>query len=367
MITNKIKVLFLFPYITHYRDPIFCDLSKKFDLTVGHSGVLKKNKPYKQIKIPIRKIGSTNFHQQKTGKINLQGNLKIFNQFDIIVSEMNLRFIDRYFYILLPSRKFAWVCWGIGITAPFKKNSITNYLKDFFRIKLFGMADSLIFYSRYPLKYYKKYKINTNKLFVANNTVKIKHKANFTYLKNIFLFVGTLYKQKGLDEIIDNYKEYLDNSKIKSKLIIIGDGPDKTNLIRKVHSLSLSKYIIFINGTSDEKLLKKFYDRAIMNISLNQAGLSVLSSFAYGVPFVTMKNSATGGERFNIKDKYNGLLLNKPIDLVNVFQKSDKKTNYFIRMGKNAYQSYLNTASYQNMISNIASGIIFAIKKKKII
>ena len=364
---NKIKVLFLFPYIAHYRDPIFCDLSKKFDLTIGHSGTFKKNRPYKQIKIPIKKIGTTYFYQKKVGKINFQGNLKIFNQFDLILSEMNLRFIDRYFYILSPFRKFAWTCWGIGITAPFRENSILDHIKNFFRIKIFGMADSLVFYSSYPLKFYKKYNIDKSKLFVANNTIKIKNNPSFGQVKDIFLFVGTLYKQKGLDLVIDSYSKYLLSSKIKTKLIIIGDGPEKKNLKKKISKLLLSKYVIFINETHDEKSLKKFYNRAIMSISLNQSGLSVLSSLGYGVPFITMKNSETGGERFNIKDKYNGLLLSKTSDLIKVFRKSDENKSYFIKMGKNAYNSYIKNASYQNMILNIYSAIIFSLKKKKII
>ena len=103
---------------------------------------------------------------------------------------MNLRFIDRYFYIL----------------SSLRINSSVDYLKNFFRIIIFGMADSLIFYSSYPLK---------------------------------------------------------------------------------------------------------FYNRAIMSISLNQAGLSVLNSFAHGVPFVTMNNAASGGEKFNIVNNYNGIFLNK--------------------------------------------------------
>ena len=47
MITKKIKVLILHPYIPHYRDYTFCDLAEQYDLTIGHSGEIKKNKPYK--------------------------------------------------------------------------------------------------------------------------------------------------------------------------------------------------------------------------------------------------------------------------------------------------------------------------------
>jgi glycosyltransferase involved in cell wall biosynthesis len=364
---KKIKVLFLHPYIPHYRDHIFCDLSKKYDITVGHSGELKKNKPYKQISLPINKIGSVKFQQKKHGKFNWQGNLKIFNEYDVVVSEMNLRFIDRYFYIISPFRKFAWVCWGIGITSPFKKESLINSLKDFFRIKIFGKADSLIFYSNYPLIYYKKYNIDPNKLFIANNTIKINNKKYCSRTKDIFLFVGTLYKDKGLTETINYYREYLINSKIKNKLIIIGKGPEKDFLIKRVDDLSLSEYVVFVKETLNENILKKYYDRAIFSISLRQSGLSVLSSFGHGVPFVTIKDSDTGGERFNIKDNYNGLLLNRSSDLVNIFKKSDTEINFFLNMGKNSYETYQNDASYENMVSNIDLGIKFSLKKKKLI
>ena len=201
---------------------IFSDLAKQYDVTVGHSGEIKKNTLYKQIKVPIIKIGTSNFQQLKYGRIHLQGNLKLFNQYDVIISEMNLKFIDRYFYIFLPFRKFAWVCWGLGITYPFKKNS----LKDYFRIKIFGMADSLIFYSHYALKFYKEKNINPNKLFVANNTLQIKYKPDFKCNKNIFLFVGTLFKEKGIsDKLLNNYKYILD-SKVKNQIVVIVDGAE---------------------------------------------------------------------------------------------------------------------------------------------
>ena len=129
--------------------------------------------------------------------------------------------------------------------------------------------------------------------------------------------------------------------------------------------MSLSNYVVFIKGTSDEKILKEFYDKSIFCISLYQTGLSVLSAFGHGTPFITMHDSRTGGERFNIIDDYNGLLLKKPIDLVNVFKKADTDIDYFLKMGKNAHETYLNNASHQNMLANIILGINFALKKCK--
>ena len=80
-----------------------------------------------------------------------------------------------------------------------------------------------------------------------------------------------------------------------------------------------------------------------------------------------MKDSDTGGERFNIKDNYNGLLLNRSSDLVNIFKKSDSDINFFLNMGKNSYETYQKDASYKNMVSNIDLGIKFSLKKKKLI
>ena len=358
---EKIKILFLHPFIPHYREYIFSDLSNHFDVTVGHAGFIKHKKTYKQIYIPIQKLGSINYFQKKLGMFNFQGNFKIFNKYDVIISEMNLRYIDRFFYITMPFRKFAWTCWGIGITSPFlyKKNLI-----DFFRIKIFSKADSMIFYSKYPLNYYKSQIKDHSKLFIANNTVKTKYVSDKNKIKEIILFVGTLYKEKGMSEVINLYSQYNSASNKKHKLIIIGDGPEKTKLQQMVKDLSLSKQVIFYKSTSDEKILKKFYERAIFSVSLYQSGLSVLNSFAYNTPFVTMHNSATGGERLNIVNKFNGILLKDHSDLLNIMKKTDFDINSFKIMGDNAYETYVKKASYKNMLSNLVLGINYAYKTK---
>ena len=71
--------------------------------------------------------------------------------------------------------------------------------------------------------------------------------------KDIFLFVGTLYKDKGLTETIDYFREYLINSKIKNKLIIIGKGPEKDFLIKRVDDFCLSEHVVFVKETLNEQ------------------------------------------------------------------------------------------------------------------
>ncbi|MEL0008973.1 MAG: hypothetical protein VW741_03790, partial [Flammeovirgaceae bacterium] len=110
---SKIKILLLNNKIPHYRIPFFKMIDNDYDLTIIHEGP-KLNQNFKQIIIPQKKLYGIMIYPQIMNRI--------FNQFDLIISESNLRYIDRLFYIWNPFRKYKWINWGIGLRASYKNN-----------------------------------------------------------------------------------------------------------------------------------------------------------------------------------------------------------------------------------------------------
>ena len=97
-----------------------------------------------------------------------------------------------------------------------------------------------------------------------------------------------------------------------------------------------------------------YYKESIFSISYGQAGLSVLQALGFGVPFITKKNAISGGEKYNIKNGYNGFLIEDSlVVLSNIILKLCIDIKYAKQLGEKAFY-YINNSC---IISNMAKGI----------
>lgn len=149
-------------------------------------------------------------------------------------------------------------------------------------------------------------------------------------------------------EAFSNIQSKISN---KIKLVIIGDGEEKEKLDRLISVHKLNNKIEMKGKITDTGTLLDYYRRAIVSVSFGQAGLSVLQSLGYGVPFITKSNAISGGEKSNIKDGLTGFLIDddiihlqdKLIFLINNIEESRK-------MGMKAYEYYSNHCTIENMV-----------------
>ena len=92
-------------------------------------------------------------------------------------------------------------------------------------------------------------------------------------------------------------------------LNIIGDGPELAKLNNWVNENNLDDIVRFHGRIVDSDVIEVFFRKSYACISPNQAGLSVIESMAYGVPFITSKYPITGGEYNAIIEGANGFFL----------------------------------------------------------
>lgn len=349
----KPKLLIIYNEVWSYRVPIFENLAQEYDLTVAFSAVKYLNEKYSfnTIYLPVFKIGPFEVH-----KNNL---FKISSNYDVVIGLSNVRWIS-VVLLAFKKRKFKLGYWGIGVTASYenKFDSVDTWSK--LRYLLAKKSDFTIFYSSYPIDKYVKGGVDINKLNVANNTTEVY--LNDQYIKEDkkdFIFIGTLYKEKGISILLKAYLEvYLKNKEIPN-LNIIGDGPEKCNIEKFILENKLEDKIILYGKVYDKVEISKIFNKSLACISPLQAGLSVLNSMGNHTCFVTKSDAITGGEILNIDNYQTGIIYEKDSDLATLIEWIINNTDKVHEINRNAYNFYkLNRLPI--MMSN---SIVNAIKK----
>lgn len=341
------KILIEYNYILHYRKPLFNILSSYYDVTVLHSGeksVLDCDK-YKEIITPVKKIGSFYYQQ---GILN-----EIRREYDIIIILFDIRWINSLICMPFHHKKAKTILWGAWIT----KNLIANKI----RIWLSNRVFANVFYTYASKKDFIDTGVINRNLYVANNTFHVDERIrSFESLnKDSILFVGSLDRRKQNDILLKSFANIITQIPSNINLRIIGEGSELKNLKNIVEFLGLKNRVEFIGKITETKILKNYYKSAIVSVSFGQAGLSVLQSLGYGVPFLTKKNAISGGEIFNVKHGVSGILCEDSIDSLDIeLSMLCNNIAYARKLGEQAWYYYGHYCTMENM----AQGFIDAIE-----
>ena len=105
----------------------------------------------------------------------------------------------------------------------------------------------------------------------------------------------------------------------------------------------------------------KFFAKAIACISPKQAGLTVLESMGYWVPFVSTENAITGGELLNVHDGIDGVVMKNENELVDVVRDIALNREKYIKMGEKAQEYYNNNRTPEHMAQGLWDAVQYAI------
>jgi glycosyltransferase involved in cell wall biosynthesis len=356
-VNNKGKILIIYNNLFHYRIPIFNILGEKYDLTVAFSfgSYTDQNVNFKIIKLPVLKFSRFVIH-----KDNIYA---LCSDYDTVIIYGDIAWLKLSMLSFYKNRKFKIIIWTIGVSASYKKKfdeiSRWDVIRDFF----YNKADGIIFYTDYPLKKYLMRGFDSNMLFVAPNTVEVYDKDDYVIEKDSIIFIGTLYKQKGIWSLLDSYKiSYLRNNKLLP-INIIGSGEEYYNIKNWIEENLLTTKIFLLGPIFSPKEKSMYFKRAYACISPTQAGLSVLESMGYGVPFVTMHDAITGGERLNIQNGINGILMEDSSQLQEILIDITENKEKYLKMGKNAFDYYWRSCRPIDMANGIMKAIDYVMTK----
>lgn len=355
------KVLLIQEVISNYRVPVYNLIAKECDLTLLYS----KGKVPNDIDFSVIRHDSFHMGPFKFFKLGFS---KILKEYDIIIflfNPMEISILLRIvFNKVIKKRKF--IPWGIGVPASYnvKYDDPSKKINLFFTKLFIKLSDAVIFYSDYPVKKYSEMGIDNSKLFVAHNTVAVDQSGHNRALQNnreCYLFVGSLYKQKGIEVLLDAYNKAYAQENNLLPLVIIGGGDEYESINKWIHDNHLENKIIMKGAVYDEGELASFFCQARACVSPNQAGLSVQKSFGYGVPFITRIDAITGGEIFDIVNGKTGLLYNEDSDLVDILLDINSNPLRYSEMGSNCILFYKEHRTIEIMAKGVTDAIDYVI------
>ena len=123
-----------------------------------------------------------------------------------------------------------------------------------------------------------------SELFIANRNEREKVRKEFG-LENQFVVghVGRMHPQKNHDFLIDVFSE-IKKKKQNAKLVLIGTGPLKNKLRKKIQYLGLSEYVIFLGNRKDINRLYQAMDVFIFPSLFEGLGIVSIEAQAAGIP-----------------------------------------------------------------------------------
>ena len=169
-----------------------------------------------------------------------------------------------------------------------------------------------------------------------NQLVNLKEKYNLKQTDKILLTVSRLAKWKKVERAIHALNEVIKKDS-NYKLIIVGDGDEKANLIKLTENLQLKDYIIFA-GAQPHSLIKAYLKIANVFLSLydlSNVGNPLLEAMILAKPIITLNVGSTNSI---ISHEINGILLDIN-DLSKIPYYIDKICNsneFAISLGENA-------------------------------
>ncbi len=342
----KKKILFCYVQFHHYRIPIWEELSKSYDVTVLHGSAPQEDEEFsfREISSPPLKFWRFRYQPKLLREV-------IFGKYDAVIFLFDLAWLSHFLGFLFCRKSARRITWGFWET----KTDFANKT----RVWISKRADGNVFYASGAARYFLSKGLDPQKIWIARNSVKVyPAERDTSATRRTILFLGSFNTRKENDVTIAAFNMACESIPPDIKLVLVGDGPAKTEAMNFADTLPNRGRIEFHPGTIDELTIRTFYAQALASISFGQAGLSVLQSFGHGVPFITKQNAISGGEIENIISGKTGLLCEPNQDaLCNLLIDLCNNPEVAELLGNQALEYYKNYCSAEKMAAGFSESV----------
>ena len=117
--------------------------------------------------------------------------------------------------------------------------------------------------------------------------------------EKILTHISNFRPLKRIIDVIDIFKGI--NSKINSKLMMVGEGPEKRKALRYVSDNKLKDKVLFLGNSNEIEKILCYSDLFLLPSEKESFGLSALEAMAHGVPIIS--SNAGGIPEVNLNGK----------------------------------------------------------------
>ncbi|WP_226034707.1 N-acetyl-alpha-D-glucosaminyl L-malate synthase BshA [Aquibacillus saliphilus] len=151
-----------------------------------------------------------------------------------------------------------------------------------------AVSNSLVNQTKEMLAIQKKIEVVYN--FVDENEYTYRHNPDLkeqykikSYEK-VIVHISNFRKVKRVDDVVYSFEKIV--KKIPSKLLLIGDGPEYSEIHQLVHQLGLQDYVLFLGKQKNIAELLSIADLKLLLSEKESFGLVLLEAMACGVPCI---------------------------------------------------------------------------------
>jgi len=254
---------------------------------------------------------------------------------------------------------------------------ILFYLKQWFlmhiRKYVYAKADATMNYSTVAYDILPSYGVDKKNIYVTYNTtdtetllkernIILTEPKILPHNNHRLLHIGRLVKWKRVDLLIEAVKRLV-VSFPTLQLVVIGDGPEKENLMQQAIDSGVNNNVLFTGGIHNPKMLGVYMSESTIYVLAGMGGLSMNDAMAYGLPVVCSVCDTT--ERDIVRHGKNGFFFkeNDVDSLVQVLDLLLRDPELCKQMGEKSKQIIENEINLETVSNRYYQAFEEIIKK----
>jgi glycosyltransferase involved in cell wall biosynthesis len=302
-----------------YREPLFKLLFSKDDLPIKFTLFSGRSSNESTIRLMDTGLGSPptgngrlNWHLIRNfwlGQFLFQPYVLLLpwqRKWDCVIFLGNPYYITTWFSALLCRlRGKKILMWTHGYRA-LERSRIKRLFKNCF----YKLADGLVLYGERAKDILNQEGFDPKCLFVAYNsapgvpapTPLLAQNSNFLSFKHAaptIIWVGRMTPAKELSLLVEAVNK-LHAAGTLCNVVLIGNGPERSNIIQQVAARKLDDYFHLPGAIHDTTKLSAYLNSAHVAVSPGAIGLFAILAHGYGLPVITNDNFATQGPEVEI-------------------------------------------------------------------
>ena len=158
--------------------------------------------------------------------------------------------------------------------------------------------------------------------------------------------IGRFCAQKNHDKLIEIFTKYHDNNK-KTKLVLVGDGEEKENIIKKCEDNGIIDDVIFLSNRSDTDALYSGFDLFVFPSLFEGLGIVLIEAQMSGLKCYTTKKRvpmeaciSSNLQYIDLSDDWTTYLITNNNYDRNIVSFNDNKDNYDIKKLVNTMEKF---------------------------